>query len=176
MSNAPLPKLIDVRKLAVKGIEISADVPVSSLPRVVDLLAENDGLLAVKLQFYIDEQRFKRIDGHISSKVSMFCQRCLEPMPVIIDTRFQLAIVWSEKDSERLPASLEPLIVGEELTDLADVVSEELILSLPYVNYHRPEECQQVQGYSSVDPAAEVVVEEKQENPFDVLANLKLDK
>lgn len=180
MSNPPLPSQLDIRKLTVKGIEIVADAAISSLPRVVDLLADQEGSIAVKLRFYIDEQRFKHIEGDLSSTVNVFCQRCLEPMPVVIDAHFDLGIVWSEDDAERLPKSLDPLIVGEELTDLRDVISEELILSLPYVNYHKPEECGQAIGYSvgDLDEAAAGSGEEleKRENPFKALAKLKLEK
>jgi len=182
MLNPPLPSQLDVRKLTVKGAEISADAPLSSLPRVVDLLAEEEGTIAVKLSFYRDEQRFRRIDGHLTGSVTVFCQRCLEPMAVEIDTQFELAIVWSEDDAERLPKSLEPLIVGEELVNVADLVSEELLLGLPYVNYHKADECKQVIGYSSTDPLvkqrlaeAEAKGELKQ-NPFKALASLKEDK
>lgn len=177
MSNAPLPTQLDVRKLAVKGVEISANPPVSSLLRFVDLLVSTEGEIAVNLRFYIDEQRFKCVDGHLNGVVNVNCQRCLEPMAVMLDTRFSLGIVWSEEDAERLPQSLEPLIVGEELLDLSDIVSEELILSLPFVNYHKPEDCQQVVGFASADPEAELeTAKEECKNPFNVLAQLKPDK
>ncbi|MFT5580701.1 MAG: hypothetical protein ACI9WS_003469, partial [Paraglaciecola psychrophila] len=101
---------------------------------------------------------------------------------VAVDTQFKLAIVWSEDDAERLPKSLEPIIVGEELVNIADLISEELLLSLPYVNYHKAADCKQEIGYSSTDPEvkkrlseAEVKGELKQ-NPFKVLAKLKGDK
>ena len=183
MLTAPLPSQIDIRKLVVKGVEISAQAPVSSLPRIVDLLANDSGSIAVNLQFYRDEGRFRRIDGRLTGLVELICQRCLEPMPVTVDSQFSLGIVWSEKDAERLPKSLEPLIVGEELVDLADIVSEELILSLPYVNYHSAADCQQQVGYSSVDPDPAAVIKAKadaenaeRDNPFNVLEKLKFDK
>lgn len=188
MLTAPLPSQIDIRKLVVKGAEISANPPISSLPRIADLLAEGDsdtqgkaGSLAVNLRFYIDDERQRRVDGQITGTVNMTCQRCLEPMPVDVDVKFELGIVWSEEDAERLPKSLEPLIVGEELVDLADIVSDELILSLPYVNYHSPADCKQGMGYSSVDPeyadaVGKVNVEQEKDNPFQVLEQLKFDK
>ncbi|ARN76457.1 YceD family protein [Oceanicoccus sagamiensis] len=185
MLTAPLPSQIDIRKLVVKGAEISANPPISSLPRIEDLLAEGDSgkdsEIAVKLEFYIDDERKRRVDGKITGTVNMTCQRCLEPMPVPIDVQFELGIVWSEEDAERLPKTLEPLIVGEELVDLADIVSEELILSLPYVNYHPAADCKQDVGYSSVDPeAAEAVAkadaDNEKDNPFHVLEQLKFDK
>lgn len=182
MLTTPLPSEIDIRKLVVKGAEISAQVPISSLPRVAGLLAGGEGSLAVKLQFYKDDDRFRRVDGHISGSVNVTCQRCLDAMPVVVDTQFELAIVWSEDDAERLPKTLDPLIVGEELVDLADIVSDELILSLPFVNYHASEDCKQVVGYSSVDPEVEQAItkaeqaESESDKPFGVLKNLKFDK
>jgi len=180
MLTAPLPNQIDIRKLVVKNAEISTQVPVSSLPRIVDMLASDAGLIDVRLHFYKDEGHFRRIDGELKGTVEMICQRCLEPLTVAVDTRFNLGIAWSEEDSQRLPKSLEPLIVGEEeLVDLADVVAEELILSLPFVSYHAPSECGQKVGYSSgeSDSAVELVDESaSRENPFKVLRNLKFDK
>lgn len=179
MLSTPLPSEIDIRKLVVKGAEISALVPISSLPRIAGLLAGEDGDIEVRLHFYKDEARFRRVDGQLSGSVEVFCQRCLEPMVVNVDVSFALGVVWSEDDAQRLPKSLEPLIVGEELIDLADVVSDELILSLPHVNYHDEADCKQPVGYSSVDPAAveiDSTAKEEKENPFKVLENLKLDK
>ncbi len=175
MSNAPLPNQLDIRKLVVKGAEISVDTPVSSLPRFVDLLANDGSLININLQFYVDDERFRRVDGQINGEVEVFCQRCLEPMPLPVDIQFQLAVVWSEEDAERLPETLEPLIVGEELVDLADIVSEELILSLPFVSYHKVDDCHQPGVYSSADVGA-VVTNDKQDNPFKVLENIKFDK
>ena len=178
MPNAPLPSQIDVRKLAVKGAEITAQPPIASLKRFADLLAHDKGALAVNLQFEINEQRIKCIDGHIHGDVQVLCQRCLEPMTLAMDVKFQLGIVWSEEDAERLPESLEPLIVGEDiLVDLGDVVCEELILSLPFVSYHKPEDCQQEVGFISLDPAAPLEeVEQKRENPFKALEKIKFEK
>ena len=181
MSATPLPTEIDIRKLVVKGAEISADVPIASLPRIQDLLASNEGNLAVELQFFIDDERHRCVSGKIAGVVQVFCQRCLNAMDLPIDTQFELAVVWSEQDSERLPKSLEPLIVGEELSDLGEVVAEELILALPYVSYHDPEDCEQPSGYSSVDSkvAEQLAAAEKESekaNPFQVLQEIKFDK
>jgi uncharacterized protein len=178
MLTAPLPSQIDIRKLVTKGVEIKAEVPISSLPRIVDLLADDSGSLTVELEFYKDDQRLRRLDGKISGSVDMVCQRCLEPVAVEVGFEFKLAVVWSEENAQRLPASIEPLIVGEELYDLADVVSDELILNLPFVNYHEAADCKQQVGYVSSDPEVSERISEvaEKDNPFQVLENLKFDK
>lgn len=175
MSYAPLPGQVDVRKLAAKGAEISAQVRVSSLPRVVDMLANAEGSVAVTLRFYIDEDHKRRVDGHLSAQLEVICQRCLEPMPLQLETAFALGIVWSEDEAKQLSSTLDPWIVGEELTDLTDIVSEELILGLPFVNYHDADTCTQKQqlftgGEAVPDPDTE------RENPFRVLEQLKREK
>lgn len=181
MSTAPLPSQIDIRKLAVKGTEIKAEVPVSSLVRISDMLANDSGSIDVSLQFYIDDERFRRVDGELSGSVAMLCQRCLDPVMTPIDTKFELAVVWSETDAERLPKSLEPLIVGEELSDLSDVVTEELILCIPFVNYHAEGACEQPVLTGVVDdlPLATDdtgLGQGGKENPFQVLEKLKQGK
>jgi uncharacterized protein len=179
MSTALLPSQIDIRKLVVKGAEISAQTPISSLPRIEGLLASSAGSIHVSLQFYLDEQHIRRVDGELSGSVVVSCQRCLQPVQVEVDTTFTLGIVWSEEDAERLPNWLDPLIVGEELVNLADIVSDELILGLPSVNYHQPADCKQDVGFSSIDPDAaafEEAAAEEKENPFQILEKLKLDK
>jgi uncharacterized protein len=178
MLTTPLPSQIDIRKLVTKGVEISVQAPLSSLPRIADLLADVGGSLAVKLQFYSDDQRFRRVDGQLQGSVNMTCQRCMTPMVVDVDSQFNLAVVWSEEDAERLPASLEPLIVGEELVNLADIVSDELILGLPFVSYHSPTDCSQPVGYVSGDAGAlkKALEEAAADNPFQVLEKMKFDK
>lgn len=175
MSTDPLPAQIDIRKLVVKGAEIKALAPVSKLPRITDLLAQDSGAINVEMQFYLNDERIRCVAGHLTGSVYMTCQRCLEAVAVAVDYHFELGIVWSEDDAQRLPARLEPLIVGEELVDPADIVSEELILCLPFVSYHEEQDCKQVVGFSSAARIEEDVKPVKK-NPFQVLEDLKLGK
>lgn len=180
MLSDTLPNQVDIRKLVAKGSRITAVVPVSLLQRFVDLLPEPSGTVDIDLQFYLDEQRFRRVDGTLKAKVNTVCERCLESMPLEIDCEFALGVVWSHDDAKSLPTNLEPLIVGEELVDLADVVSEELILSFPFISYHDPRDCPKPVGYSSVDPNIEAQQQQcvddgdtERENPFKILEKLK---
>lgn len=175
MLNEPLPSQIDIRKLATKGVEIAANFPVSRLKRFQEMLADEQGSVDAKLVFYIDEQGLRRVGGEVHSNVQVVCQRCLQPVPIRVDCSLNLAIVWTDEDAQNLPKAIEPLIVGEELTDLADIVEEELILSLPFVNYHDLQACPagETVGYTS---AEQPVAEEPKENPFKVLEQLKSNK
>ena len=176
MLNEPLPSQIDVRKLATKGAEITGNFSPEVLPRFVGLLANTEGSVVAKLSFYIDESRKRRIDGDIKAEVKATCQRCLKPVDVTVNSHFELAIVWSDDDAQRLPKTLEPLIVGEELINLADVVEEELILSFPFVNYHNDDNCKEQSGLTFSGSEKPVIEKAPKENPFKVLEQLKSGK
>lgn len=136
------------------------------------MLANDGGTVAAELRFYTDEDHRKRLDGHLVAQLDVVCQRCLEAMPLQLESDFALGIVWSEDEAKHLSSSLDPYVVGEELVDLADVISEELILNLPYVSYHKVEDCSQQQREFS-DGDIEAPAEEERENPFKVLEQLK---
>ena len=173
MSEA-LPSQIDIRKLAVKGAKFDAKFPVSRLNRLSGQLADDVGSVAVRLELSIDEQGLRRLVGDVFAEVHVACQRCLQVMSLEIHSTLDLAIVWSDEEARHLPKHIDPLIVGEELTDLEDVVEEELILSLPIVSYHNRDVCRVTGPLSFGD---EIVEEgEPKENPFKVLEQLKSDK
>ena len=173
MLTEPLPSQADVRKLVRKGAEISADFPVSQLPRLSGLLANTDGSITAVLRFYLDEQKIQRIDGEVTARCFVACQRCLEAMPITLDSHFELGVVRDEERAKQLPGNLDPFIVGDDLVNLADIVEEELMLSLPFVNYHAPEDCSRDQGFTTGE--FEQSVEEPADNPFQVLERLKSD-
>ncbi|MCR8921949.1 YceD family protein [Dasania sp. GY-MA-18] len=145
------------------------------MPRLTSLLANDEGLVTAELQFYIDEGRKRRIDGKINAHVNVVCQRCLDAVAIDVVSEFNLAIVWTDDQAKQLPKTLDPLIVGEELTDLAEIVEEELILSLPIVSYHELDSCKQVTR-SFGEAEAAPVKEEPKDNPFKVLEQLRSDK
>ncbi len=174
MLRDPLPEQVDVRKLVAKGAEIHAQHALADLERFVGLLASNEGVVAVDLQCFTDEDRIRKLKGQLQVDVRVICQRCMEPMTVTLSPEFELGIVWTEEQAKQLPRSIDPLIVGEEPINLIDVIEEELILSLPFVNYHDPAECTGRSHFESGDQVE--VTEEVKENPFKVLEQLKSGK
>lgn len=173
MHNDPLPSQVDVRKLTIKDVEISNNFSPDALPRFASLLAGNEGLIESKLHFYVDDSRKRRVDGHVKAEVSVPCQRCLEPVTITVESEFKLAVLWTDEQAKQLDKSLEPLIVGEELIDLADIVEEELILSLPIVSYHNRDDCQEMPLSFGDEHIVRSTKVEQKKNPFSVLEKLK---
>jgi len=173
-NSSPLPKQVDVRKLVASDASIAAREPLSSFKRLGAMLEGGEGDVEVQLQFFVDEQRLRRIDGSVKTEVKVLCQRCLQPMAVALDSDFAVAVVWSDDEAEHLPRELDPYIAGEEPQDIRDLIEDELIISLPFVSYHEPGQCAAA-GYENPEPEPEVPAPSR-ENPFKVLEKLKPGK
>jgi uncharacterized protein len=182
-----LPKLVDVRKLIAAGVELHVTEPLVSFKRLHDALAadsvENEnGAVDIQLHCFIDAQGKRRIDGHVQTTVMVSCQRCLQPMPFVVDSQFAVAAVWSEEDAEHLPKHLDAYVVGEGLQDVRSLIEDELIISLPYVSYHELNECEAAPYSLALAPVddenagASKTQPEAKENPFKVLEQLKSGK
>jgi uncharacterized protein len=172
MLNPPLPRhSVDPRKLASQGVEIHAVEVVSSFDRLAGLLANEQGELTIDLAFRRDESNLVCIDGHIAGVLQIPCQRCLEAMPLTVDSHFQIAVVKDDEQATRIPRAYEPVIVDEEGLELLPMIEDELILCVPYTNYHEPEHC----AVKLIPPDEEESDDTPPErnNPFTVLAALK---
>lgn len=170
MSYGPLPKRVDPRKLAERGVRIEGSVTPKELPRLLSLLCNEAGELKVELDFGVDEQRFRTIQGSAAGHVHMTCQRCLKPVEVAAEALFNLAVTLNEDQVKRLPRIYDPLLLEEEEVELLTMIEDELILSLPQFPYH--DDCS-VQTSFGED---ETTQSTDKPNPFSVLAKLKADK
>ena len=175
MLTEPLPNTLDVRKAAVRGVTVSGAIKPPNLPRLREMLAADKGAIQATLAFSKDEENRYLIEVSVVADVSIICQRCLEPMPLNVDTSNTLAVVWNDEYASRLPRSLEALIVSEEPCNLWELVEEELILGMPSFNYHEQTDCNEILAGISQQPE-EHQVENEKPNPFDVLAQLKPGK
>src|SRR6478609_5059065 len=99
----PLPKQGDPRKFAQQGISLQGFIPVSALPRLVDVVQEATGNVQVDLAFGINEEKKKVVTGHATADLTLLCQRCLEKVSVPFQSDISLAVVWDEEAAEALP-------------------------------------------------------------------------
>ena len=170
MLTEPLPTTLDVRKAAVRSVTISGCVAVSKLQRLRSILASDEAQVEAHCAFSRDEENRAVLGLSLTAKVEVTCQRCLQSMPIQVGGDSQLAVVGDDEQAQQLPAHLEPLVIAGEMCDLWSVVEDELILSLPFINYHDTEECKQLlEDYSQPAPAQG----EGKESPFSVLEQLK---
>lgn len=173
MSDAPLkqylPRQVDPRKFAVKGISLSGRVPLAQLSRLSEAVQNGAEEIDVHLDFGVDPQGKRTLKGHAKASVSVMCQRCLQPTQLTLEANIALAVVWTDEQAKNLSQDLEPWILEEGPADLYQAIEEELLLVLPMVAYHE-EQCIDPSTLSSGE--VEQVVEVS-DNPFKVLEQLK---
>lgn len=81
-----------------------------------------------------------RVRCTVEGSMEMQCQRCLKPVGVAVKSDRLLYLAASEADADRLETALadedvEVIVAGQNL-DLAGVVEDEVLLSLPIVPMH----------------------------------------
>ncbi|MHB0776926.1 YceD family protein [Halomonas sp. WWR20] len=171
MLTTRLPNLVEPYKLAANHEQLEGLMSLEKMSRLGEEIGEQQGDCEVRLGFGVDAHGRRFIDGELMARVQVPCRRCLEPIPVTLESRFLLGVVTSDALAAELPGDYEPVLVENEQLNLLPVIEDELILSVPQVIYHDEAECAvSREQLTSADPE---VPDERPENPFSVLRTLK---
>jgi uncharacterized protein len=165
-----LPEFVDPRKLAHVGQTLAGRIAVKRMQRLVSAVNRADEWVDTELEFGRDQQGIACVRGRATVKVELLCQRCLEPVEVLLQPEISLGVVRSEEQTAQLPAAYEPLIVGDEPVSLAALVEDELILALPTVAIHDAQACH---ASAEGEEAGDETESSSKPNPFAVLETLK---
>lgn len=140
------------------------------MPRLVQCLAEPAGDASVEVEFAPGSAGRAVVRGQAAATVRLVCQRCMENVDWPLEASFSLALVHDDDEAAALPAEYEPLLWLDGSGSLAALVEDELLLALPAVARHSdPAECGPVAGMAESESGEE----ERQDNPFSVLSQLK---
>ena len=173
MSSAGLPESFDPTVAAREAFAWHGNVPVSTFTRLVDLLVAQSGVVKVGLQAAFSADRRPAMTLRLSANLEQSCQRCLQPVTVVINHEHTVAWVADETELERLDAleensdadSVEYLLIPNPARVITlDFVEDELMLSLPIVPTH----------VDCVLPRPETDTVE--DHPFAALAQLRMQK
>ena len=66
----------------------------------------------------------------------MLCQRCLQPLDLVVEDDINLVLVETEEKAKGLEELYDPWICETYKINLADLVEEQLLLALPIVCLH----------------------------------------
>ena len=172
MSKVSIPLRVDPRKMADRAAVLEGEIALSSLTRLCEALEDRQGAVSLRISFGRDEQKTVVVRTELAVRVSMVCQRCLELVELPIHSACVYAIVNIDANVQHLPKSYDVLELGEDPLDLLALVEDELLLALPIVPLHAPEDCQTPRSENAVADAQD---EPAKPNPFSVLAQLKRD-
>ncbi len=144
---------------------MQGQIALESMPRLGEVLHDNRGLVDVHLAFRQDENGGICITGTYQACLRLICQRCLEPFEWRIAHPINVGVVFDRAEIDRLPDTLEPLLLGEDAVLLSVFIEDEVLLALPLSPVHDERNC--VAGKMSKQYGY------TRENPFAVLKNLK---
>jgi uncharacterized protein len=164
-----IPEHVDPFRFAEQSLQLDGSVKIADMKRLsANLIATNDNV-AVNLRFGVDEQGITYLKGHIDAKLTLQCQRCMEAFVYGIMSNFALGVVTTLDEANALPTHYEPALAKEGFLALRELIEDELILNLPIIPRHEPEDCKVKL------PLADSGWEQGQgESPFHVLESLKL--
>jgi uncharacterized protein len=166
-----LPEHINAFRYCEKRLKINGLIKLSQLSRVKDSLLSDVGEVSVNLTFGIDEQHTKYMRGQLNTTVLLQCQRCMQPFSCEIMSDFALGLVNTFDEANILDKQYEPVLLKEGELVLIEAIEDEIILNLPIIPKHKPQECK-----TSL-PLLDLEGEQKKvNNPFLVLELLKRNK
>ena len=166
-----LPDYIDPLQLADNRGALKGRIPLKSLDRLAEILADDTGTVAIDL-FFGREGRLAKIEGHIETVLQLVCQNCLTAVAWPIDSTIKLGVVTSIDQANRLPEDYEPLLVDEGKILLKNIIEDEILLILPAFPKHQPS-C--IAPKTDNNNVVSLVHDEPSspEKPFSILAKLK---
>lgn len=168
MSEKYIPEQIDPYRYAEQGLGLTGVLKIKDMHRIGENLRHEDDTAAVNLQFGIDEQGINFLKGHLETQLTLLCQRCMKPFIYEIISDFILGIVNNLDEANALPERYEPALTKEGTLALRELIEDEIILNLPIIPRHEPEDCEVKL------PLTDSEWEQgKGKNPFSVLQSLK---
>jgi uncharacterized protein len=190
MSKA-LPERIYPLRLAHHGESLAGSVLCARMPRLAELLHEGRGRVDFELRFGYDDGAANGgqacVLGRIDARLEVICQRCLEPMDILVGRDVRLAVLREDAEVASLDAAFEPLLIGDEPIALSGLLEDELILAMPDFSRHPSGECEMPPGADTVHdsevigaagegPHRDTAGKSGKDNPFRVLESIKSRK
>lgn len=170
-----LPLTIEARRWIEQGLSLSGVLPLAQLERLDELLVDQAGDASLSLVGSRDQQGLGILTGRVQASLSLQCQRCLGPVRIEVDSGFTLFPLTEAQEIQQTltwPDEYEPVVIDENgMVDLQQLIEEELLLALPTVARHAPDECQMSTQFGQLPAEAEQQLDLKK-NPFAVLKSL----
>jgi uncharacterized protein len=131
----PWLRPLEVDRLADGGAEVDFAIPLAELSGLRPERPGVAGDVAGRAHF-MRERGFAVAELSLSGSATLECQRCLQPLQLPLQTRVRIALVDSEEKAARVPEDLEAVLASGGRISIGELVTEELLLSLPIVPLH----------------------------------------
>ncbi len=133
-----LPHKIDPMRCAHQQLRLDGSVQ-GKMPRLeTSLTAPLQEGVEIHWRFYQDEAQRARVEGSVAVRLSLLCQRCLQPLYWQVHANTRLCFLKPGQQDD-FPSEIEVVVVESPLISLVELIEDELILALPLAPMH--EQC-----------------------------------
>ena len=162
-----LPVKINFFNFAKKEVKINGNYKISDLSRLSEIASNENDNVEVDLSFHLENGIIPCVEGIIKLQLVLDCQRCLDNLELDLKVIFDIAFVKNELHANSLDDKFEVYLIGEdEELDTKDLITDEILLSIPMAPSH-DFEC-------GLKTDKGDIVDEVREHPFDALKNIKI--
>ena len=164
--NKSLPDQLKLFNFAKKEISLSGLYQISDFPKISEIASNKKENVSVDLSFYLNNNKTPCVDGIIELDIVLTCQRCLDDLPIGLKINFNLAFIRHNQESEEIDSHYEIYVIEEEELATHDLISDEILLSIPMAPTHDYDCIKEVNDQE--------IVEGKSKNPFAILKKIKI--
>lgn len=157
--------VVDSLEFARTGQRSSGVLPVSSFPRLEDVVIDKSGEIAYEVVGSRDGRNRPLLRLHVHGKLMLQCQRCLGTLehPLDLTSSILVVPVGTVPDDADDPHGPDYIEAEREL-DLAQLIEDEILLWVPFAPRHESQCTNDGRGGSG---------EDTKKSPFAALAALK---
>lgn len=161
----PIPPVIDPARFARDQSRLSGMLSVAKLPRLADVLFDQDGKVNYELEGFTTENGDPALHLSVGGDLAVRCQRCLERLPLHIAVTRDLVLVSEMREIDPTDGEDDDIdtIPGVAALDVLDLVEQEVVLSLPIAPRHPEATCEAQLAGQTIAASS----------PFAALAGLK---
>jgi uncharacterized protein len=131
----PWSQPLDIDRLADGGADLDFAVPLAELSGVRSLRTGVTGEVRAHAHFG-RAQGLTVAELRLDGEAVLECQRCMRPLQLPLHVSSRIALIGAEADAARVPEDLEPVLARGGRISMDELITEELLLSLPIVPLH----------------------------------------
>jgi len=140
--------LRDLEALGARQGELNGELELARCSRLAGLLCSPSGSVRASLRFRQRGVGVLVLTLELETTVQLICQRCLEPFAQPIAERVEMALVEPGGTEGSVPQGYQPFELEEGRLSPAQLIEDELIVSIPLVPKHaRVEDCGSLAHY-----------------------------
>ena len=126
----------ELESLADQEGVLSGELRPSELTRLVGMLHSDDGSVRVSLKFGQRRDGWLEVELTYTATVELTCQRCLEPFRYELAGHANVVLADAESTLATVPEGCEPFELADGRFSPAELIEDELIVSLPLAPKH----------------------------------------